>query len=278
VLGQLKAFFEDVKTFRNTVRAVESKTIGQNNIRKKAEEIGTLWCHDISPRLHANGGFQPAMLDKYTADFSRLIKVSAPSNLKSSYLSVLDAVTKDSRKDFILPVQQAKIVFSKGPSHFDNLLTQIATSDEGDYYKEALSCAKNGYLRAATVMGWCTVVNRIHRKIEEIGFPAFNVRSAYLASQTAGRFKKFNQTQNVNSLSELRTVFDTVILWIIEGMGLIDSNQHTRLASCFDMRNQAAHPGEAPSTEYNLASFFSDINEIVLSNANFALQKPPTQK
>jgi hypothetical protein len=71
-------------------------------------------------------------------------------------------------------------------------------------------------------------------------------------------------------------VFDAVILWIVEGMGLIDSNQHTRLASCFDMRNQAAHPGEAPSTEYNLLSFFSDIKEIVLANPKFMLQKSPT--
>lgn len=90
-----------------------------------------------------------------------------------------------------------------------------------------------------------------------------------MASQTAGRFKKFNAVQNVSSLSEVREVFDTVILWIMEGMGLIDSNQHTRLRSCFDMRCQCAHPGDAPVTQYNLLSYFSDLNEIIFKNDKF---------
>jgi hypothetical protein len=97
-----------------------------------------------------------------------------------------------------------------------------------------------------------------------------------MSSQTTGRFKKFSSSQNVNSLSEIREVFDNVVLWIIEGMTLIDSNQHTRLRSCFDMRNQAAHPGEAPITEYNLLSFFSDIDQIVLKNPKFQLASGPS--
>lgn len=64
-------------------------------------------------------------------------------------------------------------------------------------------------------------------------------------------------------------MFDSDILWIIEGMGWIDANQHTRLRSCFDMRNHSAHPGEAPVTEYNLMSFFSDVDQIVLGNPQF---------
>jgi hypothetical protein len=60
-------------------------------------------------------------------------------------------------------------------------------------------------------------------------------------------------------------------LWVTEGMGLIDSNQHTRLRSCFEMRCHCAHPGEAPITEYNLMSMFSDIQQIVLENPKFAL-------
>jgi hypothetical protein len=92
-----------------------------------------------------------------------------------------------------------------------------------------------------------------------------------MASQQKGRFKKFNSVQNVTSLSEIREVFDSVVLWIIEGMGLVDSNQHTRLRSYFDMRCHCAHPGEAPITPYNLMSFFSDLNEIVFNNPKFAL-------
>lgn len=276
MLNELKDFLAQIKEFRREVKAVRSATIGQAQTRNRAEAIGSHWCGVICPQLKAAGAFEPALLEKYTNEFSRLIKLSAPSNLKSSYLAVMDTVTKDFRKNFILPVQQGRVVLAPQRSAFDAFLAKIAPSEEGDYFVEALSCARAGYFRAATVMGWCTAIDRIHRKVEEIGFVSFNITSARMASETSGRFKKFNQTQNVNSLSELRGVFDNVVLWILEGMGLIDSNQHTRLRSCFDMRCQAAHPGEAPSTEYNLLSFFSDIDQIVLSNSRFALAKPPT--
>ena len=84
-----------------------------------------------------------------------------------------------------------------------------------------------------------------------------------MKNQSKGRFKKFNKEFHVQSLSEIRQVFDSDILWIIEGLGLIDINQHTRLKGCFDMRCHCSHPGDAPVTEYNLISFFSDINEII---------------
>jgi hypothetical protein len=58
-------------------------------------------------------------------------------------------------------------------------------------------------------------------------------------------------------------------------MGMIDTNQHTRLDSCFDMRCHGAHPGDAPITLYNLMSFFSDIEQIVFMNEKFALPTPP---
>ena len=82
--------------------------------------------------------------------------------------------------------------------------------------------------------------------------------------------------QSIHSLAELREVFDTIILWIIEGMGLIDTNEHARLRGCFELRSQSAHPGNAPITEYNLLSFFSDINEIVLKNGHFSVAPLPS--
>ena len=66
-------------------------------------------------------------------------------------------------------------------------------------------------------------------------------------------------------------VFDSDVLWVIEGMQLIDSNERTRLASCFDMRCHSGHPGSAPITKYNVISCFSDIVEIVLANPTFNL-------
>ena len=44
-----------------------------------------------------------------------------------------------------------------------------------------------------------------------------------------------------------------------------------RLRACYEMRCQCSHPGEAPITEYNLLSFFSDIDQIIFKNPKFAI-------
>jgi hypothetical protein len=149
------------------------------------------------------------------------------------------------------------------------VLADLADPEESEYLAEASAAAKAGLFRAAAVLGWCAAIDRVHRRLEDLGFMAFNVRSAEMTSVKKGRYERFSSTQNVHSLAEVREVFDTVILWVIEGMGLIDTNEHTRLRSCFELRSQCAHPGNAPVTEYNLMSFFSDLNEIVFKNPMF---------
>ena len=210
------------------------------------------------------------VLRPYQEGFTRLIKVSAPNNLRRSYLDTLDALIRPFRADLIIPAQQG-VIGAASPTAFDTFFASISNPEENDYLREAVACARAGFHRAAVVLGWSAAVDRIHRKIEALGFSQFNVTSAQMASQKTGRFKKFSQTQNVNSLSELREIFDTAVLWIIEGMGLVDSNQHTRLRSCFEMRCHGAHPGEAPITPFNLLSFFSDLDQIVLSNPKFTV-------
>jgi hypothetical protein len=210
------------------------------------------------------------MIERYSGHCKRLIKLTENNNQKTSYLDILDKLVRQFRDDLILPLQQNEVQQSK-TSAFSRFVAGLSDADESAYFKEALDCADHGFLRAAAVMGWSAAIDRIHRKIDQTGFATFNTVSSQMAAQTKGRYKHFNQRQNITSLSDLREVFDNIILWIIEGMGFIDSNQHTRLKSCFEMRCQCAHPGEAPITEYNLMSFFSDIQQIVLENSAFRL-------
>lgn len=98
-----------------------------------------------------------------------------------------------------------------------------------------------------------------------------------MTEQSTGRFKKYKKLYVINSISELRTVFDSDLLWILEGMQLIDVNEHTRLTSCFDMRCHAGHPGAAPITKYNVLSCFSDIVEIIFTNPEFVIRSAQSQ-
>lgn len=270
MLNALKNLQVELLELKRNVKAEQKKTINKKLIRDKAEELGANWFASFSEKLIDKNEFSSDLVESYSQLFGRLIKISTPNNLKTSYTDTLKFLTKTFRNDFIIPVQTAPRSGTKA-SLLSVLLGGITDADENEYLKEAVSCAKHDYYRAAAVLGWCAAVDRMHRVIENEGFTKFNVASAEMASQTKGRYKRFRSTQNINSIAELREVFDTVMLWVLEGMKFIDTNQHTRLRSCFDLRCQCAHPGDAPVTEYNLLSFYSDINEIILKNPKFIL-------
>jgi len=268
MLDALRILQKDLVTLRREVSSARTDRISKTSTRNSAEKIGSRWFSDFSGVLVAQYGLSPDLIESYSQHFGRLIKISAPNNLKTSYVDTLRAVLKSFRDDLIIPLQTHPKASPKA-SLLSEVLEALPSAAENAYLKEAIECARHDFYRASAVLGWCAAIDRIHRVIEKAGFPKFNIASATMASQTTGRFKRFNSVQNVSSLSEVREVFDTVIIWILEGMGLIDSNQHTRLRSCFDMRCQCAHPGDAPVTQYNLVSYFSDLNEIIFKNDKF---------
>jgi hypothetical protein len=273
MLDKLRALRRDLDALRKDVSSVNTDRIARVSIRGKAEILGSRWFSDISELLITQHGLSPDLIEGYSQHFGHLIKISAPNNLKKSYVEVLRSILKSLRDDLIIPLQQQPKGQLQTPL-LAELLGVLPSASENAYLKEAVDCAHHNYLRASVVLGWCAAIDRIHRVIERNGFAKFNVASSTMASQATGRFKKFNAVQNVASLSELREVFDTLVLWVLEGMGFIDSNQHTRLRSCFDMRCQCAHPGDAPMTQYNLLSYFSDLKEIVFDNPKFEIDEP----
>jgi hypothetical protein len=266
--SELAELLSRLKALRRELKLHEPALVSKMSIRNEARALGAEWFQDFAPKLKA--ALPKEILDRYSAQFTRLIKLSNPSNRKTSYLGSLEALIKPFEGDLLIPAQQGGLS-TESPSHFDAFFADLSIGTESDYLAEAINCAKSGYLRAAAVLGWSAAIDRVHRVVQDHGFGKFNAMSAQMAAATVGRYKKFNKAQNVTSLAELREVFDTTILWIIEGMGLIDTNQHTRLISCFDMRCHGAHPGDAPITTYNLMSFFSDLDQIIFANSNFQL-------
>jgi hypothetical protein len=271
MLDKLRVLWKELDSLRKEVSSVKTDRISKKSTRSNAELLGSKWFAEFSEALGDEHGISLDLIESYSQLFGRLIKVSAPNNLKKSYSDTLRAILKSFRDDLIIPLQTQ----SKGTPKatlLSEVLDDLPSPEVNAYLKEAIECARHDFYRASVVLGWCAAIDRIHTTIEKVGFAKFNITSATMASQTAGRFKKFSAVQNVSSLSEIREVFDTVILWVIEGMGLVDNNQHTRLRSCFDIRCQSAHPGDAPLTQYNLLSYFSDLNEIVFRNEKFKIE------
>lgn len=271
MLESLRKLQSELSELRKEITALSTPTIAKKSIREKAEALGARWFSDFSERLFSEYGFEPDLIGFYSDHFGRLIKISAPNNRKKSYIDTLRSILISFRDDLIIPIQTNPKGLANA-SLLTKFLEDITVPEENEYMKESINCARHKYYRAAVVLAWCAAIDRIHRVVEKEGLGRFNITSSVMASQTKGRFKRFNAVQNVSSFNDLREVFDTVVLWILEGMNLIDGNQHTRLRSCFDLRCQCAHPGDAPVTEYNLLAYFSDLNEIIFKNPSFLMR------
>lgn len=267
----LRTLLVRLKALRKSLKAETVPTVGKRVIRDETNALGRDWHNDFAPKLKQS--LTPAVLKNYDDQFTRLLMLSAPNNKVASYLAAIDLIIKPFNNDLLIPSLQGSLG-GLAPSSFDAFFADLSDADEGEYLAEAIACAKAGHLRAAAVLGWSAAIDRVHRVLEHNEFAKFNSMSQQMQLATTGRYKKFNKGQKVGSLAELREVFDSTILWVIEGMGMIDTNEHTRLNSCFDMRCHGAHPGNAPITTYNLMSFFSDLDLIIFRNSKFKVSAP----
>jgi hypothetical protein len=259
----------EIKRLETSIKQVKSKHVGRNSTKENTAKIARIWFEEIEPSL-ARFRVTDAAIQRFHEFFDKLLSLSLTYSRKATYLSTINAILQNLRKEILVPIiKSAEKILSI--SNLSKILEQV-TENERVYLTEAIGCAEHGYLRASVVLGWDAAINRMQETIEKCGFEEFNKKTGEMKNKTEGRFKRFNKSFKIQSLSELRaTVFDNDLLWVLEYMGLIDSNQHDRLSLCFTMRNNCAHPGEAPLSVENLASFYSDIKNIIFDNPKFKL-------
>lgn len=272
VLKLLSEVEARLRTLRAAVQAIPSPRVSRRSIRKEAADIADIWVEKLRSPLEYRFHLPKETVEEFAQAFKRLHVLSRPNNLKTSYIETLKSMLRGFKDRLVLPVQQ----FSEPTDQvFDllNLVKGLPDPQESDYLREAVECAARGYRRASVVMGWCAAMDRIQRKIQQIGFDKFNHASSTMKAQTSGRFRIWNKGFKVASLSELQEVFDMDVIWVLEGLELLDSNQGDRLRNvCYLYRNQSAHPGQAEIEDAHLVAFFTDLNSMILSNPSFALE------
>lgn len=277
IIQAAKSLWGDIKNAKALLKKSQTVKISSENERNTYALVSSSWFECLSKKLPAYG-VQKEVLSKYDTAFRGVLRLSDAPNRRTSYIRLFDEISGGFYEDIVLFLQTDAIIPEDENHHeygdeVKKLLGRVTDEAENEYLMEALGCWESGYLKGATVLLWCAAIDRIHRVIARIGFEKFNVVSKQMKNQTSGRFKRFSKDYAIQSLSELQTIPDGDVLWIIEGMQLIDSNQKTRLTSCFDMRCHSGHPGAAPITKYNVISCFSDIVEIILTNPIFSISE-----
>ena len=269
ILQSLSTVEYALKDLRSKVHQTPTQQVTQRQTKALAQKIAQDWFEQVEIAI-GNYEVSEDVRKKYHEAFTKLLSLSVANSRKRPYEYTINGILQSYKDEIIVPViKSAKRIVST--TELAKILDNVS-DDEKQYLTEALGCAANGFLRAAVVLGWCAAVHRMHKVVERLGFDEFNKKSQEMKLITQGRFKRFGKSFDVHSINELNaTVFDNDLLWVLEYWGLLDANQHDRLSTCFTMRNNSAHPGEAPITEPNLASFYSDLKEMIFDNPKFKL-------
>jgi hypothetical protein len=253
---------------QRSVKASTPARVQQQKLLDDGALAARQWFDAVKPALEKTR-FAPDTVAEFSTKFEALLLMTSRHPSRAIYLAAIAGIVGSYKKDIVHQIEIGS--FSSSSSLSIAPYIEGLPVDEGAFLEEAQRCLSVDALRGCIVLGWCAAVSRIQNRIAELGYDKFNKATEEMAGKTVGRFKPYTKKFSIDSMSELQRIFDTDLLWVLEYLTLIDSNQHTRLRSCFDMRNHSAHPGLAPITGENLYSFFSDISQIILKNPKFAL-------
>lgn len=268
IISRLKHFNNNIKECRNSIYISKNRQIQNRTYLNQLEKIASEWFDSYDQLIRNVTKIDANAKNFFHDNFGKLLEYSSIYPTKQNVVGILDTIADNFTKKIILPIQKDSNIMLHS-----NYLVKYLDGLEGlelEYMQEAIDCANIGKNRAAIMLGWCSAVDRIHKTIQKLGFDKFNKASEQMFNIKSGRYKRFTKKFEVHNLSDLRmTVFDNDLLWVIEFMLIIDSNEHEKLQVCFTYRNICSHPGDAKVTPENLESFFSDINQIIFKNNKF---------
>jgi hypothetical protein len=262
VVQSLQALQEGLGNIARIIQTTNTILLAPEVFADEVNWAVEIWAERVEKEL-TKFGIDEAISKKYRDGLRKVHSLSSKRNKRTSHQQAIKALQADFHADLLQPV-----MFHGGadPSEaIKQIIADIPYPDQKGYLEEALRCIEADCKRAAAVLGWSAAMHHIHSKIEEIGFDKFNKKATEMA-QAKGRFKNFTASAPIDSISDLREVQDRRILWVLDGMEIIDSNQRDRLEYGLDMRIQASHPGDAEITLANLESFFSDLSTLVFKN------------
>lgn len=268
-ISLLNELEKSLKQLHKTITSYNGPQIKQQSVKDTVQKVARKWFEEAE-RLLAFYNVSDEIRAKYHQLFNDLLHMGIKDTRKGRYEKVLTELRSNFRSELIVPTYK----YTGDISNFAQLdaILDSLTEEEKALMKEALDCARSGYLRASVILGWAAAVYRLHKTVEKMGFDTFNKKSEEMSKIQEGRYKRFNKTFHVHNIAELQaTVFDNDLLWVLEYCGLIDYNQHERLTTCFVMRNTCAHPSSTKIMPENATSFYSDIKTIIFDNAKFKL-------
>jgi hypothetical protein len=275
LISSLEQYENDLKQLEKTITRYAGAQIKQKPTKDAIQAVARKWFETIEKPL-AGYSVPDDNIEKYHKYFDDLMLMALVDTRKVRYTDLLKLLRESFRKDLIVPVYKHTGDIGK----FEQLdaIIESLSEEEKPLMQEALDCAKHGFYRASVVLGWASVVYRMHHIVEKMGFDNFNKKSEDMNKIQDGRYKRYSKVFHVHNAAELQaTVFDNDLLWVLEYAGIIDYNQHERLSMCYVMRSTSAHPSSTKVTPENVTSFYSDLKTIIFDNSKFKMLGTPSK-
>jgi len=136
----------------------------------------------------------------------------------------------------------------------DNLIhTRISDSELQDYLTEAVDCLRIGRLRACVVFLWSGSIYVIRDLLIHKNKKTLNKHL----------LKRDLRSRNVSKVEDFVYIKDSLLLLVMQDMGLCDKNQREVLEECLDLRNKCGHPGKYSPGPKRVSAFIEDVISII---------------
>jgi hypothetical protein len=99
---ELHEFLSEIKSLRLMLRKEPNDRINKNSIRSRAEGISKTWFSQYKNYVLMKISIE--VINEYDLLFEKLLKISAPNNLKKSYDDILTNIIKQFKDNIIIPI------------------------------------------------------------------------------------------------------------------------------------------------------------------------------
>lgn len=271
MIEQLERFLSSLAELQEAIKKNKSDFVSRSTLRDQVKTCSKFWLGKLSTQIRGESLVDDQIINTIDEKFERLLELTASNNRKKSYSNLLNTLPKEIQKEVLVPIIK-KSRASQSPlinGILSKIYSNVSSEDEKNYFEEAARAAANKCYKAATVMVWCAVIDRLRGVVENLGLKNFNKASKQLKAKKTGHYKHFSKEFSLTQTNELPEVFDKDLITVLSAMVNLDLNELKAILYLFDARNHCAHPSSYIMDELAYINYLNEVLKLILTNPKF---------
>jgi hypothetical protein len=268
MIEELEKFLAGLVDLQEAIKKNSSAIIAKSDLKQKSLNVCRVWLHTLSTKIRGSSLVDDQLINSIDAEFEKLFEISSSNNRKTSYQKLLKELPKNIQKTILVPLirKEQTNQNSLAQAILNKIYESVTDIDEKTYFEEAAKAASCQCYKAAIVMVWCAVIDRLQKLIETKGLSVFNKTSNILKKKQSGFYKRFSKEFNISMSNELQEVFDRDLIIVLSAMVNLDINEISAIIHLFDTRNHCAHPSDYKVDELAYTNYLNEVLKLIIIN------------